>query len=185
MCPCVCPFSSHFRILRKIVLRRYHTFTTASIRMSVSGFCTILFMQLREFIVPPRKTMQLIYGDQFPKVLVTYLSETLTGCEPGVVPACSAFGRSFVFFKMSLNCLSTRKNAFASVGSCRWMSGAEKMLSKYIQFFWQFIHSSRVSENRFNCFSVFSTSDRMPPINLNIKEWAAITLAQNIKHKRW
>jgi hypothetical protein len=35
---------------------------------------------------------------------------------------------------MSLYDLSTCMNILASAGSCLWMSGAEKMLSRYSQF---------------------------------------------------
>ena len=42
------------------------------------------------------------------------------------------------------------------------MSGAEKMDSRYIQFFCTASHSSRVSEKTFMFFSTFSTSSLIP-----------------------
>mmetsp|Transcript_9309 Transcript_9309/g.39153 ORF Transcript_9309/g.39153 Transcript_9309/m.39153 type:complete len:221 (-) Transcript_9309:2237-2899(-) len=81
---------------------------------------------------------------------------------PGVVPARSALSFSRVLRITSRNCLSTAKNCFASAGSCLWMSGAEKMVSRYIQFFCTASHSSSVSPNRPSCPSTFSTVSRMP-----------------------
>lgn len=70
--------------------------------------------------------------------------------------------RSRVLLMVSLNCLSTAVKDLASCGSWRWMSGAEKMLLRYIQSFWQASHSSRVSLKRCSWRSTLSTSCRMP-----------------------
>lgn len=69
---------------------------------------------------------------------------------------------SCVLFIISLNCLSTAKNALLSLGSWRWISGALKMLSKYIHCFWHSHHWSNTLPKCFNMPSSFSTSFRIP-----------------------
>ena len=82
--------------------------------------------------------------------------------QPGVVPAWSALFRSRVRLMISLKDLSTAKNALDSLGSCLWMSGALKMLSRYIHCFCTSVHSSSMSEKSRRDFSIFSTSVRIP-----------------------
>ena len=48
--------------------------------------------------------------------------------------------------------LSTAVNFLDSSGSCRLMSSAEKMDSRYIHCFWQLSHSSSVSDSRMSFF---------------------------------
>lgn len=73
---------------------------------------------------------------------------------------------SCVRFMMSLNCLSTAKKALLSLGSCRWMSGALNILSKYIHCFWHSHHSSNTFPKCLSWFSIFSTSFLIPATNL-------------------
>lgn len=61
---------------------------------------------------------------------------------PVCVAARSALGKAFTFLMMFFQDLSTCRNILASVGSCLWISGPLKMLSKYSQFLWHVSHSS-------------------------------------------
>ena len=75
---------------------------------------------------------------------------------------------------ISLNCLSTAKKALLSFGNCRWMSGALKMLSRYIHCFWHSHHWSSTFPKCFNWPSSLSTSARMPVTYLHanwLKGW--------------
>ena len=56
----------------------------------------------------------------------------------------------------------TCKNALLSDGSWRWMSEAEKMLSRNSQFFWHSSQASKVLLNRRRALSSLSTSALMP-----------------------
>ena len=95
---------------------------------------------------------------------------------PGVEPACRAFPRSLVLRMISLNCLSTAKKALDSLGSCLWMSAAEKMDSKYIHCFWHSSHSSRVSEKSRSWLLSLSTSARIPVTNLEARMTLMVTI---------
>mmetsp|Transcript_31453 Transcript_31453/g.79982 ORF Transcript_31453/g.79982 Transcript_31453/m.79982 type:complete len:417 (-) Transcript_31453:1792-3042(-) len=81
---------------------------------------------------------------------------------PGCVPVRMQLGFSDTFFITFLRPLSMSRNILASAGSCLWMSGAEKMGSRYIQFFCTLSHSSRTFWRERRLPSIFSTSGRMP-----------------------
>lgn len=62
--------------------------------------------------------------------------------QPGCVAARRALGSWFTLLMISFQDLSTCRNILASAGSCLWISGALKMLSRYSQFLWHVSHSS-------------------------------------------
>ena len=84
---------------------------------------------------------------------------------PGSVPIRRQFGFSETFRITFFSALSTSRNIFASVGSWRWISGAEKIGSRYIQFFCTNNHSSSTFCVDFSADSIFSTSCRIPVTN--------------------
>lgn len=85
------------------------------------------------------------------------------GCHTG-----RAAGRSLVMRRMLLNCRSTVPKSFVSFGSCRWMSGAMKMFSRYSHFFWHSSHSSRVSLSSRKDWLILSTSPRTPVLQARL-----------------
>mmetsp|Transcript_2865 Transcript_2865/g.10123 ORF Transcript_2865/g.10123 Transcript_2865/m.10123 type:complete len:274 (+) Transcript_2865:848-1669(+) len=96
-------------------------------------------------------------------------------------PSVLQHSRMFVFFEVSVmifsHVLSMRSKRFASSGSWWRMSSLPmKMLSRYIQFFCTFSHSSSVSLNRFSDFSTFSTSERMPDTKRDARMVVMVTM---------
>mmetsp|Transcript_5337 Transcript_5337/g.17249 ORF Transcript_5337/g.17249 Transcript_5337/m.17249 type:complete len:205 (-) Transcript_5337:2553-3167(-) len=71
-------------------------------------------------------------------------------------------GRLRVLRIVSLKFWSTRRNCTVSLGSCFWMSGALKMLSRYIHERCTVSHSSSVSDTSASLRSHVSTCSRMP-----------------------
>mmetsp|Transcript_11754 Transcript_11754/g.29342 ORF Transcript_11754/g.29342 Transcript_11754/m.29342 type:complete len:410 (-) Transcript_11754:374-1603(-) len=95
---------------------------------------------------------------------------------PGCVPVRMQLGFSETFFMMFLRPLSMSRNILASAGSCRWMSGAEKIGSRYIQFFWTLSHSSSTFWSDLRLPSIFSTSGRMPATKRDARMVPMVTI---------
>ena len=104
--------------------------------------------------------------------------------KPGCVPALIANGFFCTLLIISFHDLSTCMNILASLGNCRWISGAPNILSRYNQFLWHSNQSSYsdgnktinditvslltdsitiVSENKASCFSQSSTFGLIGP----------------------